>query len=151
MADVIIVGAGLSGLVAAEKLVAAGKCWVKKVIFRGRWSGSCFFEGLKLGLDDKGMIVVSSPSGERKVFDPEDAKSAASAFSSKATKQLEAVVVQLDSMAAELDLTTPWSHPKADEWDYQTLHSWICAHLSDPEAVAMHLAQWRPNLALSIA
>jgi monoamine oxidase len=36
-----------------------------------------------------------------------------------------AAVAQLDSMAAELDVKQPWTHPNAALWDSQTLDSWI--------------------------
>src|SRR4051794_29562143 len=39
-------------------------------------------------------------------------------------------VTQLDNMAAEIDVNQPWAHPKAEEYDRQTLDTWLRANSS---------------------
>ncbi|EED16051.1 flavin-containing amine oxidase, putative [Talaromyces stipitatus ATCC 10500] len=176
--DCIVVGAGLSGLAAAEELVAARKS-VLVLEARDRVGGKVYdvhfstpsvsgyveagasfvgagqteivalAERLSLRLFDtheKGKKIVFPTSGERKLFDPEDPAYAEPPMPMEAIAQAMAAVAELDELAAELDRTTPWTHPKAQEWDSQTLHSWMESRLTHPDARAFILAQWRALL-----
>src|SRR5205823_660174 len=41
-----------------------------------------------------------------------------------------AVVERLDLMAQDIDVNAPWNHPNAEEWDRQTLDTWVRANSS---------------------
>jgi monoamine oxidase len=47
-------------------------------------------------------------------------------------------VTQLDDMATRVDVDAPWDSPDAEEWDRQTLDTWLRSHTSgNPEFVAV--------------
>src|SRR6185312_13283121 len=43
------------------------------------------------------------------------------------------VVQRLNSMAAQINVEAPWETKEAEEWDSQTLYSWIKANEVNPE------------------
>ena len=54
-----------------------------------------------------------------------------------------AVLLQrIDSMAAEIDVAAPWSHPNAAEWDAQTLGEWIRANAVNGDGVENLIECW---------
>ncbi|WP_395657396.1 flavin monoamine oxidase family protein [Nocardioides sp.] len=54
-----------------------------------------------------------------------------------------AVLLQrIDSMAAEIDVAAPWSHPRAAEWDAQTLGEWIRANAVNGDGVENLIECW---------
>ena len=46
--------------------------------------------------------------------------------------ELTAVVALLDQMAAEVPVDAPWTAQSAEDWDSQTLKSWIDGHSATP-------------------
>lgn len=160
--DVIVIGAGFSGLAAANQLVAAGKSVVvleardrvggkvyDKLLASGdiielgaEFAGPCQDRVLQLAkeLDVETFKTyrvgksVAFYNGNRLVYDPEETGGHIP-LGEDALKDLAVAIETLDAMAQELDVRVPWKHPKADIWDSMTLTSWLKNAMSDPMAL----------------
>jgi monoamine oxidase len=49
---------------------------------------------------------------------------------------------QIDSYAAEIDVAAPWAHPRAVEWDSMTLGQWIHANAVNASGIETLIACW---------
>jgi monoamine oxidase len=50
---------------------------------------------------------------------------------------------QIDNYAAEIDVAAPWSHPRAREWDAMTLSQWVKANaVVNPAGIEKLIACW---------
>jgi monoamine oxidase len=152
-ADVIVVGAGIAGLTAARNLVKAGKSVIvmeaanrvggrtlsddlgngKVADMGGTFIGptqdhiAAIVKELGIGTFptyNTGNNVFIRTDGRRETFASNGPTGTAPA-DPELLPDLALVVQQLDSMAAELDVNQPWAHPRAAEWDSQTLDSWM--------------------------
>jgi monoamine oxidase len=154
-ADVVVVGAGLSGLQAATDIAAKGKSVIvvearnrvggrtlnhklgggKIVEVGGQWVGPTQTKLLalakELGVDtfktyNEGNYIyyrngVSTPyeAGGPAGAIPPDPTGVADAFKA---------ILQMNQMAAMLDVTKPWAAANALEWDSQTFETWKLAN-----------------------
>ncbi|MFL6022689.1 MAG: flavin monoamine oxidase family protein [Marmoricola sp.] len=146
--DVVVVGGGLSGLVAAREVARKGRS-VLVVEARGRVGGRLLNHELKagrvieaggafvgptqnhikalaaeLGVETfkeyvKGQNVYISGNGNRQLY--------TGTVPPDPLVLLDAAVLlnQLDGFAAEIPVDAPWTHPKAREWDAMTLGDYI--------------------------
>jgi monoamine oxidase len=153
-ADVIVVGAGLAGLTAARKIRAAGRS-VLLMEAQNRVGGRTLSEDIgggqiadlggtfigptqdhiaalvkELGINtfptyNTGNNVFIRSDGRRETFASNTPVFGTAPSDPEIAADVVAAVAQLDSMAAELDVKQPWTHPNAALWDSQTLDSWI--------------------------
>ncbi|HYZ29092.1 MAG TPA: flavin monoamine oxidase family protein [Thermoleophilaceae bacterium] len=153
-ADVIVVGAGIAGLTAARKLRAAGKS-VLVMEAQNRVGGRTLNEDIgggeiadlggtfigptqdhvaalvkELGIGtfptyNAGNNVFVRSDGRRETFASNTPVFGTAPADPEVAADVVAAVAQLDSMAADLDVNQPWTHPNAALWDSQTLDSWI--------------------------
>ncbi|WP_411733039.1 flavin monoamine oxidase family protein [Paeniglutamicibacter sp.] len=152
--DVVVVGAGLAGLSAARKLVAAGKTAVVleardrvagrnmggflsngvPVEMGGQWVGPT--QDVVLGLI-KELELETFPSfdeGEAlTVFDGNVVRYADNAFGLPPESALEVGRLwdELEALATTVDLEEPWETADAQDLDRQTLESWLVANTED--------------------
>jgi len=159
-ADVVIVGAGLAGLTAARTIARAGHS-VAVLEARERVGGRTWNRPLAGGsYIDAGAEFVGPTQDRIKALAKEvgvdtfptyntgsnvywkDGKRetyAASGITGVAPPDptllpdLLQVVQRLNSMAAQIDVEAPWEAKEAEEWDSQTLYSWIKANEVNPE------------------
>src|SRR4051812_10604801 len=152
-ADVIVVGAGLAGLTAARNVLKGGHS-VIVMEAANRVGGRTLNEDIgggeiadlggtfvgptqdhvlalikELGIPtfptyNTGDNVFIRTDGRRETF-ASDGPTGTAPADPELLPDLVLAVQQLDSMAAELDVNKPWAHPRAAEWDSQTLDSWI--------------------------
>jgi monoamine oxidase len=159
-ADVVVVGAGLAGLTAARELVRAGRR-VVVLEARDRVGGRTLNHALpgghvadlggtwigptqnavaalaaELGLatfaqvDDgqavynRGGVVTTYPSGGPTGGAPPDPTILA---------DLVAIIALIDQMSTEVPVDAPWKASSAEEWDSQTLDTWLRAHTASPQ------------------
>ena len=164
--DVVVIGAGASGLTAARDLVAAGlsvvvleardrvggRLWTSEIDGQvrevgGQWVSpdqDALIDTLaQLGLDTfsryrDGESVYIGSDGEAKRFEGE-------IFPASELTQGELVrmIAVLDELVAGIDVAAPWEHPRAREYDQVSFRAWLEQQSPDAEA--------RDNLALFIA
>jgi monoamine oxidase len=155
--DVIVVGAGLAGLIAARAVRAAGHSVLvleardrvggrnldyslgggKVVELGGQWAGPG--QDRVLGLA-KELGVATFPtytdgnsvyySGGRQQTYKGDIPPA----NPVSLAELEAAILQLNSMASSVPADKPWTAAQAGDWDVQTIGTWVSEHLRTDEA-----------------
>ncbi|MEU4688900.1 NAD(P)/FAD-dependent oxidoreductase [Actinoplanes sp. NPDC023714] len=155
--DVIVVGAGVTGLTAAVRLHEAGR----KVLVleaRDRVGGRLLtdmVDGVRLevggqwvspdqtallgmlgelGLDTyarhrDGESVYIGRDGIRRTFEGE-----AFPVSDGTTAEMERLTKELDRLAAEMDPLSPWEHPDAARLDRMSFAAWLAEETDDAEA-----------------
>ncbi|MEW2360080.1 flavin monoamine oxidase family protein [Spirillospora sp. NPDC029432] len=149
-ADVVVVGAGLSGLVAARDLVAAGRS-VIVLEARERPGGRVYALPLGDGVFSEGGAEFIGPTQDRIAALAKDLGVGTFATyntgknvyyrngkrSEYATDgllgsvppdwgviDLQFALVALGNMAKTVPVGEPWKAPRAEEWDGQTFHTW---------------------------
>ncbi|KAF4614397.1 hypothetical protein G7Y89_g15341 [Cudoniella acicularis] len=146
--DVAIVGAGLAGLTAARDLLAAGK---SVLIFeaRDRVGGKVLNAHLENGgitevgaefvgpTQDRVLALISNlglktfntyTDGNNVLWENKTRVAYANGLPPiNNASLLEAGTAQiaLDEMAASINASAPWAHPKAKEWDSVSFGSWL--------------------------
>lgn len=148
MAEVIVVGAGFSGLAAARTLVTAG---VEVVVLEardrvgGRTCNERFADGTLIesggqwvGPTQDAVLGLAEEMGVERYPTPEDGVHVAAldgevvtftddTFGLPRRVQAEALLTQkrLERMAATVPLDAPWAARAAERWDGQTLEGWL--------------------------
>ncbi|HEY9547326.1 MAG TPA: FAD-dependent oxidoreductase [Solimonas sp.] len=163
--DVVIVGAGLAGLSAARKLLAAGHDVLvveardrvggrslnhavtasgatpgTVVEVGGQWVGPTQDRVLAL-IDELGLSTFKTYN-DGKLVDFRDARR--SEYSGRippgalvGAAEAQIAIIRLNGMAADVPLDAPWTAPKAVEWDSQTFQTWIDANLLSTNGKAL--------------
>ena len=155
--DVVIIGAGPSGLSAARKLKAGGlsvavleardrvggRTWTDTVNgalleIGGQWISpdqtvlAALVEELGLETFERyrdGESVYISADGTRRTYTGDMFP-----VGEQTEKEMLRLIDVLDTLAAETDPAAPWAHPKARELDTVSFHHWLRAQSSDEEA-----------------
>ena len=153
-----MVGAGLAGLTAAREIVAQGRS-VLVLEARDRVGGRVLSHPLPDGSYSElggmftgptqdhiqalakdvgvglypayntGNNVFIGGDGRREEF-PSDSPLGTAPADPLVAPDIALAVAQLDEMATELPGRRPWTSPHAEEWDRQTLDTWLRAHTS---------------------
>lgn len=160
-ADVVVIGAGLAGLAAANEVVRAGR---SVIVLEGRdrvggrtlnehlpgggvveHGGAFLFskerEHVIVGLAAELGVEVIEPhyagnnvwhrDGRREEY-PRHGPFGRLPPDAAAIPELIAFSAQMDSMIAEVPSAAPWEAPRAEEWDGQTFETWKRNNVSNP-------------------
>jgi len=158
-ADVIVVGAGLSGLQAATDIAAKGKSVIvveardrvggrtlnhklgggKIVEIGGQWVGPTQTTLLALA-KDLGVDTFKTYNEGNYIYyrngtaTPYSAGGPAGAIPPDPEGVADAftAILKMNQMAATLDVTKPWAAANAEEWDSQTFETWKLANATTP-------------------
>jgi putrescine oxidase len=165
-ADVVVVGAGSSGLAAASRLVAEGR---EVVVLEARdrvggrlWNTEIGGEANELGgewvapyherlhelLRELGIELFPAYREGADVYVDEAGRAhrhsgGEPGLSAASARALDEADAKLDALAKELDPEAPWEHPRARELDTITFDEWLRREVTDDEA--------RENLASYLA
>ena len=155
--DVVVVGAGPSGLTAARELKKAGLT-VAVLEARDRvggrtWTGTVDGAMLEIGgqwvspdqtvllelLDELGLQTYPRYREGESMYigaDGVPVRYAGDSFPVDRDTQAEMdkLTALLDGLAAEIGASEPWAHPKARELDTISFHHWLRQHSSNEEA-----------------
>ena len=154
--DVVVVGAGLSGLSAARKIAAKGHSVAvlearervggrtfdhplghgKVVEMGGQWAGPGQDKVLALA-KELGIKTFETYAGGDAIYLYQGAKHAYSGDIPPANPaslaELEEAITLANQMAAQVP-EKPWQAPNADLWDSQTIETWIHDNMHTAEA-----------------
>ncbi|MDX6371492.1 MAG: monoamine oxidase [Nocardioidaceae bacterium] len=167
--DVVVVGAGIAGLVAAREVAGKGRS-VLVVEARKRVGGRVLNHYLtkkKHGaqvIESGGAFIgptqnhIAALAQELGVPTFLEYNSGNSVYVSSTLGRLEysgtippdptvlpdaaVLLQQIDTYAAEIDVAAPWAHPRAQEWDAMTLGQWIRANAVNGPGVENLIACW---------
>jgi monoamine oxidase len=161
--DVAVVGAGLSGLMAAREIVRAGRSAVvleardrvggrvlnasigggETVDMGGEWTGPSAQRIPRLARELG--VGTSNTYNEGDNLYYKDGQ--LTRFSSRGplgpippdagAPEVAVAIARIDSMAAELKVDAPWEHPRAAEWDSITMETWKEENIASPDARAL--------------
>jgi monoamine oxidase len=155
--DVVIVGAGLSGLMAARTLLAAsveplvleardrvgGRTWTRPASdstlldLGGQWIGPTQRRILALA-EELGVQTFKTWDTGKNIEYRRGARGAYSGAIPTHDPVVSADAVEamltLNMMATQVPLDAPWTAPNALEWDSQTFDTWIRANARSDEA-----------------
>ncbi len=164
--DVVIIGAGASGLTAATELKKAGlsvavleardrvggRLWTRDIDgamleIGGQWV-SPDQDALIETLADLGLDTYSRyREGESLYLDANGAKQRFTGemfpVSAETEAEMERLIEELDALTAEIGAEEPWAHAKAQELDRISFAGWLAQHTDDQEA--------RDNIGMFIA
>ena len=154
-ADVVVVGAGLAGLIAARDLRRAGKS-VIVLEARNRVGGRCYSRSLGAGASDvanlgatfvgptqRRMLALAKElgigvfptynTGRNVLFfngTRDTYEGAIPPVSPAALVEAQLAITQLNEMSKTVPLDAPWTAPRAAEWDGQTFETWKLANVA---------------------
>ncbi len=163
-ADVVVVGAGISGLMTARLLVAAGKSVIvleardrvggrtlnhpigdgKIVEVGGEWLGPTQNHVAQLA----GELGIGTFETYNTGYNVYYANGSTTRYAAggvlgpvppdlTAAAELEKAIVQINAMADTIPVDSPWTAGDAAEWDSQTLETWKLANLETPDGRAL--------------
>lgn len=158
--DVVVVGAGLSGLTAARDLVAAGLSVIvvesqdrvggrvlnhtlsnrSVVELGGQWVGPTQDRVLALAADLGVELFPSYDAGDGLLcVDGEIVpfNEDTLGLADEPRNELIAAMSSLDDMALTVPLAEPWTAAQADRWDRQTVETWIEGNVTSSQAKAL--------------
>jgi monoamine oxidase len=171
-ADVAVVGAGFAGLTAALRLVEAGRS-VVVLEARGRVGGRALNRSIgggeisecgatfagptqdhilalarqfgvgKFPTYDTGNNVYVNNGGMRSTYSDSGPLGTAPPDPALTADTTQAVT-RLDQMSTKVPVNAPWNAASADDWDQQTLESWVRANSANPQFRKLVSAATRP-------
>ncbi|HWJ66067.1 MAG TPA: FAD-dependent oxidoreductase [Nocardioides sp.] len=165
--DVVVVGGGIAGLVAARQVAASGRS-VLVVEARDRVGGRVLNHELATGgtieaggafigptqthikalADELGIATFKEYVDGNNVYVSSNPLIGRQEYQGTVppdpTILLDAAVAlqQLNSFAAEMPVDAPWEHPRAAEWDRITLADWIRANTVNSAGIENLIRAW---------
>lgn len=159
MYDVIVIGAGISGLSAARRLESAGQSVLvleardrvggrthgqtfasgTAIEMGGQWLGPTQDAALKLVSDLGLQTFLVYDEGKDMLFSQGIRTTSADGYfglGPNAAKAFKGLVALIDSTARSIDVERPWESPHAEFLDSITATQWLEANCKDSEAVA---------------